>query len=105
MKQQINEIYRMQLLAGVINESQLDEDGGFEQWKQALYNIVMEKADLEANEIAIDDEEIKQYYQQGKTPEEVYFDIWQQDAGNFYNVPYNLDEVVDKVLAKLRGKK
>jgi hypothetical protein len=66
----------------------LDEDGGFEQWKQALYKIVMEKAKLEADEIAIDDAEIKQYYQKGKTPEEVYFDIWQQDAGNFFSISF-----------------
>ena len=82
-----------EIVREVINETfdgrdNLDEDEGFKQWKQALYNIVMEKADLEASEIAIDDEEIKQYYQQGKTPEEVYFNIWQQDAGNFYNVPF-----------------
>ena len=64
----------------------LDEDGGFEQWKQALYKIVMEKAKLKADEIAIDDIEIKKYHQQGKTPEQVYFDIWQQDAGNFYKL-------------------
>ena len=82
-----------EIVREVINETfdgrdNLDEDEGFKQWKQALYNIVMEKAVLEASESAIDDEEIKQYYQQGKTPEEVYFNIWQQDAGNFYNVPF-----------------
>ena len=46
----------------------------------------MEKAKLKADEIAIDDIEIKKYHQQGKTPEQVYFDIWQQDAGNFYKL-------------------
>jgi len=60
---------------------------GFEQWKQALYNIVMKNANLEADEIAIDNAEIKKYYQEGKTPKEVYFDIWLQDAGNFRNIP------------------
>ena len=46
----------------------------------------MDKADLTADEIAINDDEIKGYYNKGKTPSEVYFDIWQQDAGNFRNI-------------------
>ena len=60
----------------------------FNKWKEELYNLVMvmDKADLTADEIAINDDEIKGYYNKGKTPSEVYFDIWQQDAGNFRNI-------------------
>jgi hypothetical protein len=49
--------------------------------------IVMKNANLEADEIAIDDKEIEKYYQEGETPREVYFGIWLQDAGNFRNIP------------------
>jgi hypothetical protein len=74
------------LVRKTIKEMQSDGKG-FEQWKQTLYNIVMKNANLEADEIAIDDTEIKKYYQEDKTPKEVYFDIWLQDAGNFRNIP------------------
>jgi len=55
--------------------------------KKELYKLVMDKANLTPDEIAINDDEIKEYYNKGKTPSEVYFDIWQQDAGNFWNIP------------------
>ena len=87
-KSQLESLVREVLDEMYDGRDNLDEDGGFEQWKQALYKIVMEKAKLEADEIAIDDAEIKQYYQKGKTPEEVYFDIWQQDAGNFFSISF-----------------
>ena len=86
-KESLEKIVREVLAETFDGRDNLDEDEGFEQWKQALYNIVMKNANLEADEIAIDDEEIKKYYQKGKTPKEVYFDIWLQDAGNFFNIP------------------
>jgi len=82
------------LVRKVIKEMQSDKDEfktnkdlPFSDWKKALYNIVMREANLEANEIAIDDKEIEKYYQEGETPREVYFGIWLQDAGNFRNIP------------------
>lgn len=73
------------LIAKLIKEELNNES--FNQWKEELYNIVMDKANMEKNDISIDDKEIQKYYHEGKTPSEVYFDIWQQDAGNFFNIP------------------
>jgi len=73
------------LIAKLIKEELNNES--FNQWKEELYNIVMDKANMEKDEISIDDKEIQEYYNEGKTPSEVYFDIWQQDAGNFFNIP------------------
>ena len=72
------------LIAKLIKE---ELNGDFNKWKTELYDLVMDKADLTANEIAINDDEIEEYYNEGKTPSEVYFDIWQQDAGNFWKIP------------------
>lgn len=46
----------------------------------------MTDSGLSINEISINDNEIMNYFNQGKSPEEVYNNIWLKDAGNFYNV-------------------
>jgi hypothetical protein len=78
---------RMQMLAGIITEGQykakLNENEEFNSWKEKLYGIVMNDANLDREDIAIDELEIKKYWEEGKTPEEVYYDVWLQDAGNF----------------------
>jgi len=85
MKLQENESVLRSIIRNIIKE-ELDNDG-FQQWKEELYNLVMKEANMEKDEISIDDKEIQEYYNEGKTPSEVYFDIWQQDAGNFFNIP------------------
>ena len=78
-------LLRDQVLGQQVNET-MDENNNFEQWKEELYNLVMKEADMERYELAINEKEIQEYYNEGKTPSEVYFDIWQQDAGNFWGI-------------------
>ena len=58
-------------------------------WKKELINIIKKDANLDDNEIAVNEEEIKKYYNEGKSPKEVYYNIWQRDAGNFWGIPLN----------------
>jgi len=89
---EINKTYSTSLneskLRSVIRDIIKEELNGFDNWKKELYKLVMDKANLTTDEIAIDNNEIEKYYNEGKTPSEVYFDIWQQDAGNFFNIPF-----------------
>lgn len=55
----------------------------YDSWKKELIDIIKKDANLDDNEIAIDKEEIKRYYKEGKSPNEVYNNIWLKDAGNF----------------------
>jgi hypothetical protein len=55
----------------------------YDSWKKELIDIIKKDANLDDNEIAIDEEEIKRYYKEGKSPNEVYNNIWLKDAGNF----------------------
>jgi len=88
IREQLEKLVREILAETFDGRDNLDEDKGFEQWKQDLYNVIMINSDLKADQIEVDNEEIEQYYEQGKTPEEVYFDIWDEDAGNFYKLPF-----------------
>jgi len=55
----------------------------YDSWKKELIDIIKKDANLDDNEIEIDEEEIKRYYKEGKSPNEVYNNIWLKDAGNF----------------------
>lgn len=57
--------------------------GDFKSWLETLYSIIMKDANLERSEIAVDTQELQTYYKEGKSPEDVYFNTWMQDAGNF----------------------
>lgn len=58
----------------------------YDSWKKELIDIIKKDANLDDNEIAIDEEEIKRYYKEGKSPNEVYNNIWLKDAGNFLSL-------------------
>lgn len=74
-----------------------DKEDNFLSWKEELFNIIMNDANLEKEDIAINDDEIKKYHSKGKSPKEVYYDIWFQDAGNFRNIGENsLNETINK---------
>ena len=57
-------------------------------WKKGLIDIIKKDANLDDNEIAVDEEEIKRYYKEGKSPSEVYNNVWLKDAGNFRNISF-----------------
>jgi hypothetical protein len=63
-----------------------NEDKDFNSWKAKLYNIIMTDAGLDKEDIAVDEFEIKKYWKEGKTPDEVYNNIWLKDAGNFRSI-------------------
>ena len=65
----------------IFNENMGSMD--YDSWKKELIDIIKKDANLDDNEIAIDEEEIKRYYKEGKSPNEVYNNIWLKDAGNF----------------------
>ena len=65
----------------IFNENMNSIDYG--SWKKELMNIIKKDANLDDNEISVDEEEIKRYYKEGKSPNEVYNNIWLKDAGNF----------------------
>lgn len=71
----------------IFNENMNSMDYG--SWKKELINIIKKDANLDDNEIAVNEEEIKKYYNEGKSPKEVYYNIWQRDAGNFWGIPLN----------------
>ena len=60
--------------------------GHFHLWKNKLYSIIMSDTGLHKEDIAVDEFEIKKYWEEGKTPEEVYNNIWSKDAGNYLNI-------------------
>jgi hypothetical protein len=43
----------------------------------------MNDANLDIDDIAVDDLELQRYFNANKSPEQVYNDIWLKDAGNF----------------------
>ena len=53
-------------------------------WIVYLIAEICESEKLIPHEIAINEEEVKEYYNNGLTPSMVFNHIWQQDAGNFY---------------------
>jgi hypothetical protein len=71
-----------------------NEDKDFNSWKIKLYNIIMADAGLDKEDIAVDEFEIKKYWKEGKTPDEVYNNIWIKDAGNFRAIGESLKESV-----------
>lgn len=73
-------------IRNLLKEAQNNVEMSFPKWKEALVSLIMNKANLEKEEIAINNQEIKKYFDEGKTPKQVYFDIWLQDAGNFRNL-------------------
>ena len=59
---------------------------GFDSWIEELYSVILNNTNLEEDEISFDEDIVRTYFDEGKTPEEVYFDIWDQDYGNFYSL-------------------
>lgn len=104
----ISEVRKLQKIAGLLKEDTFDlsdtpefssekkvfrgEDyvrlrdreslSRFDKWVVDLFELIMKEAKLGPEEIAISG--LRDFYKQGKTPEEVYFDEWKQDAGNFW---------------------
>lgn len=70
--------------------------GHFHLWKNKLYSIIMSDTGLDKEDIAVDEFEIKKYWEEGKTPEEVYNNIWSKDAGNYLNIGEGLGTSLDQ---------
>lgn len=60
---------------------------GYKGWKEDLYKVIQKEANLTRKEIAVNDEELKEYYEKGYSPSHVYHEIWRGDAGNFWALP------------------
>jgi menaquinone-dependent protoporphyrinogen IX oxidase len=83
MMSKIDSTYKPRLNENIVGEL---NNPDFLQWKEKLINVIMNDDGSTRDEIAITDKEVFDYFKQGKTPEEVYNDIWQKDAGNYYNI-------------------
>jgi hypothetical protein len=79
---------------GDLKESKED----FHSWKNKLYSVIMSDAGLDKEDIAVDEFEIKKYWKEGKTPEEVYNNIWIKDAGNFRAIGESFKSLKESVL-------
>jgi hypothetical protein len=75
-----------------------ESKGDFRLWKNKLYNVIMSDAGLDKEDIAVDEFEIKKYWKEGKTPEEVYNNIWMKDAGNFRAIGESFKSLKESVL-------
>lgn len=52
----------------------------------ALIALICADGYITPSEIALTHDEVMQHYLNGGTPESLYNDIWQQDAGNYYKI-------------------
>jgi len=41
---------------------------------------------ISTEQISLSETEVRDSYQRGQTPEYLYFEVWQQDAGNFFKM-------------------
>lgn len=58
----------------------------YTQWLITLVTIIFECANIEPCDLAINEEEVKCYYNDGISPYKVYNKIWMEDAGHFYAI-------------------
>lgn len=48
--------------------------------------ILQDNSDLSVCHIALDEEDLKYYHSIGYTPQRVYFEEWERDAGHYFGV-------------------
>ena len=62
MKNQINEVKRMQQIAGIINENQLNENEGipYKQWKESLENFIQQNLTEDIAELSMLNDVLRQ---------------------------------------------
>lgn len=58
----------------------------YTQFITELIEIICVNADLQVNQIALTEDDCKLHWSLGYTPKQLFFEIWQQDAGNFYKL-------------------
>lgn len=62
------------------------DDSDYKRWRHQLVRIICKDSECQPSEVAMNEEEIREYYVAGISPKNVYEEQWQKDAGNFYNV-------------------
>ena len=78
----MKEIRRMQQLAGVINENQIP----FEEWYNELIQYILDSGTSRNSIVRNLPEEVKEYWEAGLTPKQVFNDKWFGDAGYWTNI-------------------
>lgn len=58
----------------------------YTQWLTKLIAIICQSGELTPIEIALSEDDCKAYFANGLTPEQVYFDIWEEDAGHLFAI-------------------
>lgn len=61
---------------------------GFIEWREKLIKLIESEAKLTRSEIALTEADILKFYEAGKSPEDVYFKEWMEDAGYYYKIPF-----------------
>lgn len=59
----------------------------YTQYVTALISLICKDGEMTPDEIALTESEIQEAWQKGVKPETLYYDIWQQDGGNFIACP------------------
>ena len=60
----------------------------YNDWIEELISLIEKESGLDRDEILVTESEAKKHFEAGLTPHQVYFDEWQEDAGNFYSLPF-----------------
>jgi hypothetical protein len=60
----------------------------YTHWIIELCQLICKDANLTIHEIALDESETKECYEQGLSPEHTYFVRWEKDAGHYYKLPF-----------------
>lgn len=61
----------------------------YTSWVIALIVIILnDNRDMHVFEIALNEDKLKIYFEKKLSPQYVYNDIWERDAGNYYKIPF-----------------
>lgn len=56
----------------------------YTSWLLILITLIGDVTEFEPSQLALTERELKAYYEMGLSPYNVFFDVWEQDAGNYY---------------------
>lgn len=58
----------------------------YTNWLINLLDIIILETNFSLRDISITEEEVKGYWEQGVLPNQVFYDIWDQYAGNYFKI-------------------
>lgn len=62
------------------------ETSSYTRWLLALIALICEQTGFDPKQLALTDSELAHYFENGKSPNNVFYDIWLQDAGNYFGM-------------------